>query len=417
MPSPDQITRAYQGAVERLRRDTVSAVESLWYNLPNYRDADIARFKSVAVPLVQGAQSEIAALTAAYQSQFLLAAEVSAPMVMLPREKIAAPRGVDPETVYQRPATTLYTALSRGATMTQAVVAGYNRLRTIVQTDIQLVTVGQSDLSLQRAGVVRYKRRLTGLENCELCLTASTNTYSVGNLMPIHGNCDCTVEAIFPGYQAPESVEIDGERVSAEDARERVEVSRHGELGPTLHLKKDKFTGPSPALTTPRTIEQSLGSANPNFTADAAYKFNCGNSVTAFELQMRGQNVSALGVSQAAVAQRGIRVTDFLEQWRTPSGVVPELSRVGSRTAVERAIREAGAGSRGFVLVNWKRDYGGGGHVFSVVNDGGRVRFLDPQSGIEYAADQFSNVKPQNVWFVRSDNLSVLEETLSGVVQ
>lgn len=260
MPSPDQITRAYQGAAERLRGDTVSAVESLWYNLPNYRDADIARFKSVAIPTVQGALSQMAALTAGYQSQVLRQVDLNVPMVMLPSEQIGAPRAVDPNVVYQRPATVLYTSLSRGSTMTTAVVAGFDRLRSLVQTDLQLVKVAQSDLSLSRGGVTLYKRRLTGLENCDLCSIASTNTYSVGNLMPIHNGCDCTVEAIQVGGRPSQSVELnladkthghiaELEQVadgggSAAAYRKLTEVSDHGEIGPYLRWRSDRFTGP-----------------------------------------------------------------------------------------------------------------------------------------------------------------------------
>jgi hypothetical protein len=260
MPTPDQITRAYQGAVERLRRDTVSAVESLWYNLPNYRDADIARFKSVAIPTVQGALSQMAALTAGYQSQVLREVDLNVPMVMLPREQIGAPRAVDPNVVYQRPATVLYTSLSRGSTMTTAVVAGFDRLRSLVQTDLQLVKVAQSDLSLSRGGVTLYKRRLTGLENCDLCSIASTNTYSVGNLMPIHNGCDCTVEAIQVGGRPSQTVDLNladkthghiaeleavaDDGGSAAAYRELTEVSEHGEIGPYLRWRSDNFTGP-----------------------------------------------------------------------------------------------------------------------------------------------------------------------------
>ena len=261
MPTPDQITRAYQGAVERLRRDTVSAVESLWYNLPNYRDADIARFKSVAIPVVQGSQSQVASLTAAYQARVLREVDVNVPMVMLPREQIAAPRAVDPEVVYQRPATVLYTSLSRGSTMTTAVIAGFDRLRSIVQTDLQLVKVAQSDLSLSRGGVTLYKRRLTGLENCDLCSIAASNTYSVGNLMPIHNGCDCTVEAIQVGGRPSQTVELNltdkthghvaeleavaDDGGSAAAYRELTEVSEHGEIGPYLRWRSDNFTGPN----------------------------------------------------------------------------------------------------------------------------------------------------------------------------
>lgn len=184
--------------------------------------------------------------------------------------------------------------------------------------------------------------------------------------------------------------------------------------------KQNKGIGDLSASATdagePPSVARSLLRANPNYEKGAEYKSNCANAVTAFEMQMRGLNVEALGVDDASVARGGIHVEKFLSQWKSADGSTPELTRVGSRTAAERALKDAGEGSRSFVFVNWNRSYGGGGHVFSAVNEGGRIRFLDPQSGKEYDADLFSNVKPKNVWFLRSDDLSVKSD-LPGVVK
>jgi hypothetical protein len=261
VPTPDQITRAYQGAVERLRRDTVSAVESLWYNLPNYRDADIARFKSVAIPVVQGSQSQVASLTAAYQMQVNRERGDNVPMALIPADEIRSPRGVDPDVLYQRAATALYTALSEGKTMTAAVVAGFTRLQSIVSTDLQLVKTKQSQQSLERGGFTFFRRVLTGLENCALCSIASTQRYRVENLMPIHPGCDCSVDRVDAAFDPGQVIdpatlerthghvaELEGiaDRGGRNpDYRELIVTSENGELGPVIRWRGDKFTGPN----------------------------------------------------------------------------------------------------------------------------------------------------------------------------
>lgn len=260
MPSPEQITRAYQGEAERLRADTVSAVEALWFNLPAYRDANIARFKSAALPIVRASQRRMVALTAGYQMQVNRERGDSVPMALLPAAEIASPRGVDPDVLYQRPANSLYTALSRGDVLSVAVAAGFNRLRSIVQTDLQLVKTKQSQLSMERAGFTYYRRVLTGLENCALCSIASTQRYRVRDLMPIHPGCDCSVDTVTASWDPGQVIDPDllerthGHVAELEgiadrggrnpDYRQLIVTSENGELGPVIRWRGDKFTGP-----------------------------------------------------------------------------------------------------------------------------------------------------------------------------
>jgi hypothetical protein len=182
-------------------------------------------------------------------------------MALIGADEIRSPRGVDPEVLYQRPATTLYTALSEGKTMTAAVIAGFDRLRSIVKTDQQLVVTRQSQESLRRGGYTYYRRVLTGLENCALCSIASTQRYRVGDLMPIHPACDCTVDQVDAGFDPgqvidPELLERTHGHVAElegiadrggrnPDYRELVVTSENGELGPVIRWRGDKFTGPN----------------------------------------------------------------------------------------------------------------------------------------------------------------------------
>lgn len=259
MLTPDQIVRGYQAATERLRADVVLATERLWLALPDYRDASIDTFKARALPILKASNRKMAALTAAQQTQEAAAQGENVPMVLLPTEVIEAPRAVAPEVVYQRPATAVYTELSNGAGIEAAAAAGLVRLRSLVQTDLQMVKVRQAQFSARDVEYRYFVRVLTGLENCALCTIASTQQYKRGSLMPIHPGCDCTVSLRFssrgdPGQvidvdlldrthgQVEEFVGVSDSGGRDPDYRKLLITSDHGEYGPTLRWRNNKFT-------------------------------------------------------------------------------------------------------------------------------------------------------------------------------
>lgn len=260
MLSRDRLTEAYQGEVERVRTRTVRAAELLWANLPDYRDESIAAFRRRVIPVVQASSARVAQLTAAYQRRSLAELDETVPMALIAPDQIAEPRGVPADVVYQRPAVTVYTELSRGATLEAAVAAGATRLKSLVETDLQLVKVAQSQRSIEGSRFNFYRRVLTGNENCALCTIASTQRYFKRDLMPIHPGCDCSVE-VLPNGEDPGQVidpallegthgkvaELTGvadRGGRAPDYRELIVTSEHGEFGPTLRWRADAFTGP-----------------------------------------------------------------------------------------------------------------------------------------------------------------------------
>jgi hypothetical protein len=137
-------------------------------------------------------------------------------------------RGVDPREVYRRPAVELYAALASGVSFRAAVNRGLTRALDIAQIDLQLARTHTVASSTR---ISSYRRTLSGLENCELCSIASTHRYYRGDLMPIHGRCDCGIMPVFAGEPRPEP--LDG-----------VTVRQHGELGPVLTVTGSNFTGP-----------------------------------------------------------------------------------------------------------------------------------------------------------------------------
>lgn len=260
--TPERFAVLRRGMSKRL----ITTLVRLFLGMGSWRDADADRFVAQAVPLLQGSQRALAALTAIYlaeQASAGLGRTVAPPGVPDP-EVLDLRAGIDAETVYRRPFVEMYTALSQGKTMTDALRLGRVRLAEIAEMDLQQTHARASRAvlnALPEADQPRFWRRmLFGLENCAMCIVASTQRYTVGDLNPIHPGCDCYVEGIWgpdPGQViAPELLENVHEAVHAltgkEDrgAREpdyrqlMVQMTaEHGELGPLLVRPRDNFTG------------------------------------------------------------------------------------------------------------------------------------------------------------------------------
>lgn len=223
--NPSQTLRArnaYDPRVQRIRTQIEGAVRRAWGSLGSYRDADIARFASAVVPLVVAGERTVAQLT----REYLVQAGADPDRLDTASVTGEATRGVDPLDVYRRPGVTVWTALAGGASLDAAVTRGGVRAVSLALTDLQLARTR----TVAQVGVTRFRRTLSGLENCAVCELASQNVYYRGDLMPIHAGCDCGVE--------PVTVQVDVTPPSG------VTVHQHGELGPVLTVEGHEFTGP-----------------------------------------------------------------------------------------------------------------------------------------------------------------------------
>lgn len=137
------------------------------------------------------------------------------------------------------------------------------RLETNAQTDGTLAVNSATVERFHGSGVKRYRRvihpELTRTGTCGLCVVAATNTFSTGDLLPMHNNCVCTVAPITadsdPGLDLnkddlKEIYRAAGGSTSASALKQlRVTVSEHSELGPILTQKewRGKLDDGSPA--------------------------------------------------------------------------------------------------------------------------------------------------------------------------
>ena len=283
------ILGAYLAASAALRSRLLALVVAVFAAQGNYRDAAADAFVATVVPAVLAAQHTMASLTSAYLSHLVSAAGggTTAP-VAIPQDAVSNLRGVDPVEVYRRPYVQIWTDLSQGKSLTDAVAAGERRALSLASTDVQLAKTRASQIVLSDdRRVVGYRRVLTGAHSCGLCVVASSVRYHKSNLMPIHPGCDCCIAPVLasrdPGRTIDSAILTEGSteqaigsqgmkffsnndvievgdllteahdavrdtfgEVAADahqiDYRKIIMVRDHGELGPTLTVASHNFT-------------------------------------------------------------------------------------------------------------------------------------------------------------------------------
>lgn len=254
----NRLAEAYDAQVHAIRTQITRFGESYWDSLPHYRTSAVEDMIEAITPRVTAGQLRTADLTRAYLAQ--CARELGWKVLLPPidQDEIIDARGVDPRTVYRRPAVDVYTALAAGKPLPQAAAEGRLRLTQLIGGDMQLAKVHASRQSMRAypAAGQYYRRVLTGRENCALCVVASTQRYRRGDLMPIHPGCDCGVQPLPPGLAVNQVIDEDlleqvhqitADRLGVSDRdgrtpdyRKLLTVSEHGEYGPTLSWAQTK---------------------------------------------------------------------------------------------------------------------------------------------------------------------------------
>lgn len=248
-----------------LRASIVQQLYAVWFGLPDYRDAQMDEWMGVALPIIQAGQETSAVATTTYLQMQMELLGASSDFEIPPLESVtggAIRNGTPPEIVYSRPFQEVWTALKNGYDLQQAIEMGANRLRQLVETDIQLAHTNTSRrLLTNRTDVLGFRRVPTGAYTCALCLIASTQRYRKFDLMPIHPGCDCRVapvvgEGVTSNVLDPilledihkaieEQFGFSPRDARAIDFRKIVITREHGEYGPLLARAGDRFTGPN----------------------------------------------------------------------------------------------------------------------------------------------------------------------------
>lgn len=264
MAVEDEVARNFTSLFATLRATMVQQLFAMWFGLSEYRDANVSEFIDLSMPLISAAQETSAQATFTYIQFQLELQGVDSEMDLPPLDSVTGPilrNGTPSEVVYSRPFKELWTALKNGNTYDDAIRMGADRLRQLVETDIQLShTHAARAVFSSRSDVKGFRRVPTGSYTCALCMIASTQRYKSFDLMPIHPGCDCKVAPIVSEDTIERVDKETLERIhksietqfgmSARDARsidyrKILLVENHGEYGPTLTVAKHKFTGPN----------------------------------------------------------------------------------------------------------------------------------------------------------------------------
>lgn len=276
-----ELTDGYNRLNTRLVRGAGVLAGNVFRQLGSWRDADVTRYLNLVGPQIDGIKSQAGQLQAVYYQEVAKAnGESFTPVAVRPRDLTdeTLRNGAVTAEVYRRPFVEAYTALSSNQLLRTAVEQGAARASSIAETDIQLASreAGRRQ-RLGNSNIVGYRRVLTGSENCALCAIASTQRYRVNDLKPIHPGCDCGEQPIYGDFDPGQVIDptglesihealiqqlgVDdrgaraagiGKFVDYEDGETRladlteiIAVRDHGEYGPTLTWRDQKFTGPS----------------------------------------------------------------------------------------------------------------------------------------------------------------------------
>ena len=154
-------------------------------------------------------------------------------------------------------------------------------------------------------------------------------------------------------------------------------------------------------------------------TSYREFSENCQRCVIAYEMRRRGYDVTALptfaGDKLPQIAYIDTKNNIYSGRWKGAfqGAKTLDVSASGNNTAAERRVmenienrmREFGPGSRAVIQILYR---GGGGHVFNVENNGGRIQYIEAQAGtIKNMERTMTHVRTDSVNLVRVDNLKI----------
>lgn len=251
----------FAGHSDALKLQLSQAVIAMYAGVNFYSATEVtaAAQSAAAASQVQTAQQAgLAAAYVAFVSSLITGENLPTPTLVLP----ALRNGADMTDVFSRPAKTFRRLRSEGVDPAEAFRQSMLQAAQISDLNMTLAQREAYQATFARlesqAGITGYRRivhpELAKSGSCGLCIVASDNVYHTAQLLPIHGNCNCTVLPIVgqidPGNSLNNHTLGDfyaaaGDSTFGEDLKKtRYVVNEHGEYGPTLGFEGQAFTGP-----------------------------------------------------------------------------------------------------------------------------------------------------------------------------
>ena len=269
-----QAAAARQALADRF----TSQARSVWLSFAGwYNEKLVAQLAAEMASLSTAAQDQMIGLSEQYVGNVVAA--IRGTGVQIPPVKVPPIRnGADMLRVHTRPAEVFRKAYATGATEPEAVDKAVKRATQLAETDVQLAGRSAQREQMKKLDVRGYRRvlhpELAKHGDCGLCVVASDRIYTVEELLPIHGGCNCETLPILgendPGRSLNEAdlkklYAAAGSTAGEELKRVRVTVNEHGEYGPVLTKRGDSFRGPKdvPLDQDPDRARRMLDKATP----------------------------------------------------------------------------------------------------------------------------------------------------------
>lgn len=251
----------FSNSSEAFRQKLIATILALYVGKDFYSKTEVAAAASAAAATSD--QNMIVAAGLAGQYATVTSSLVSGQALPSPNLILAPLRnGADMEQVYARPAKLFRRLRSKGVEPAEAFRQAMQLAAVITETNMTLAQRDAFQQTFQKlekhAGITGYRRivhpELARTGTCGLCIVASDQIYHTGQLLPLHGRCNCTVlpiiGALDPGNSLNGSALGDfyaaaGDSVNADELKKtRFVVNEHGEYGPWLGYEGQQFTGP-----------------------------------------------------------------------------------------------------------------------------------------------------------------------------
>jgi len=188
------LQRAHHRRLLGLQDATGDLVGEAWDTYGGLNDQALAAFSSSAAVLVDAAKLNVATVATGYMNANDRVAGF--PGLLVPELPIIR-NGVPTVEVYSRSVITARILIAKGTDFVEAMAAGRARAISTARTDVALTNrAAMASGKASRPWVVGYRRVLVG-KSCGFCATASTQRYTLAELLPLHPACDCGVAEIL----------------------------------------------------------------------------------------------------------------------------------------------------------------------------------------------------------------------------
>lgn len=157
-------------------------------------------------------------------------------------------RGVPDEDVWQRPLAEFRVSRAGGDSIDDARDKAASRVEVIADGNVNLASRLAAAPKLDAPHVRGYRRivhpELARGGSCGKCVAAADHLYHSGDLLPVHGGCNCTIMPVIAGYADPkalwdatdyrQALSLAQSTAGGDLRRVTITVVEHGELGPVL---------------------------------------------------------------------------------------------------------------------------------------------------------------------------------------